>query len=266
MLYGTDGHCEDAWSDTACITFRGGAYDLDSSTSDTNVSAESHPVDSRNITVPQYPEMDFVGDSLTINENITLLDFPLAMAKDNWGEQGYYPHMAIGLGANSTLLNVLKNSGKILSRSWSFFYGIVSGSNQVNGQLVLGGYDASRVSGDSSEHTMSPVSSPCPTKLVVTVQGMALRFPNGTETNIFGASQSSALAVCLIPNIPMVMRMPLTPYFNNFMTATDNSIYSMDRSTGLYYWNLRYPADIPPLVHEDPCSLPFSLVSNTNHL
>lgn len=256
MLYGTDGHCEDAWSDTACITFRGGAYNLDSSTSEADVSADSHPVDSRNITVPQYPEMDFVGDSLTVNENITLLDFPLGMAKDNWGEQGYYPQMAIGLGANSTLLNVLKNSGKIISRSWSFFYGIVGGSTRVNGQLVLGGYDASKVYGDSSEHLMSSPSSPCPTKLVVIVQGMALRFTDGTETNIFGTSQSGALAVCLIPNIPMVMRMPLTPYFNNWMIATNNSIYKMNRTTGLYYYNLRYPADIPPLVTTQGALLP----------
>jgi hypothetical protein len=194
--------------------------------------------------------MDFVADTLTLNENTTLLDFPLAMPKSDWGEQGYYPQMAIGLGANSTVLNVPKNSGKILSRTWSFFYGVVGGSTRVNGQLVLGGYDASKVSGDGSEHTMSPPSSPCPTKLVITVQGMALRFANGTETNIFGESQSSALAVCLIPNIPMVMRMPLNPYFNNFMSATDSSIYSMNRSTGLYYWNLRYPANIPPLVHK----------------
>lgn len=121
MLYGTDGHCvlrgEDAWSDAACITFRGGAYDFDSSTTQTNVSAESHPVDLRNITEPAYPEMDFLADKLTINENTTLLDFPLGMPTSDWGEEAYYPLMAVGLGANSTILNVLKNLGKIISRS-----------------------------------------------------------------------------------------------------------------------------------------------------
>lgn len=270
MLYGTDGLCvlrgEDTWTDAACTTFRGGAYDLDSSTSVTNVSAESHPVDLRNITEPQYPEMDFLGDKLTVNENTTLVNFPLAMPKADWGEEAYTPLMSIGLGANSTMLNALKNSGKIISRSWSFFYGIVGGSTRANGQLMFGGYDASKVSGSGSEHTISPPTSPCPTKLVVTVQGMVLRFANETEVNIFGESQSSALAVCLIPNIKTAMRMPLTPYFNNFMKATDTSISSMNRSLGLYYWNLRYPADIPPLVHKKPCSLHFCLVSNTDRL
>ncbi|KAI3400508.1 hypothetical protein diail_2707 [Diaporthe ilicicola] len=170
----------------------------------------------------------------------------MGVAQSDWGEEGYYPMVAIGLGTNSTILNVLKNSGKIVSRSWSYFYGLVGGSSRMNGELVFGGYNAARVSGDSSEHSMSSPSSLCPTRMIVTVTGMALRFANGTRTSIMGSSDSSALSVCLNPTSPGVMKMPLNPWFGNFMTATDNSIYSMNRTLGLYYYNMRYPAQIDP--------------------
>lgn len=255
MLYGTEGHCalrgEDSWSDAGCITYRGGAYDSQASISESDAPAGSFPVDIRH-QWPEYPDRNYLTDSLTLNDNTTLLDFPLAVAQNSWGEEGYLAQMVLGLGSNSTTLNVLKNSGRIASRTWSFFYGLVGGPKRMNGQMIFGGYDASMVSGDSSEHSFSLPKSSCPTQLVVTVTGMALSFPNGTRTSIFGPSDSSALAVCILPTLPTALRIPLDPYFENFMKATNADIYSMNRTMGLYYYNMRYPAHIPPSVLEKP--------------
>ncbi|KAG8161317.1 hypothetical protein KVR01_009581 [Diaporthe batatas] len=251
MMYGTDGYCTlrgaDAWTDEACVTFRGGAYDNTTSNTEGPAAAGSYPEDQLNLTWPWYPETDHFTDRLSLDENTTLLDFPLTQAKSDWNEEAYHALMVIGLGGNSSILNVLKNSDKILTRTYSFFYGFLGGrtSTRANGQMVFGGYDASKVSGQGSEHSLATAETKCPSKLVVIVTGMALRFANGTETNIFGTSDSSALAVCIDPNLPTAMRMPFNPYFNNWMTATDNSIFSMNRSLGLFYYNMRYPANTP---------------------
>lgn len=255
MLYGTEGHCalrgEDSWSDAGCITYRGGAYDNQTSTSESDASAGSYPVDIRN-QWPEYPDRNYVADTFTINDNTTLLNLPLAVAQDSWGEEGYLAQQVLGLGSNSTILNVLKNSGRIASRTWSFFYGLVGGPTRINGHMIFGGYDASKVSGDSSEHSFSLPKSNCPSQLVVTVTGMAVSFPNGTRTSIFGSSQSSALVACILPTLPTAIRIPREPYFENFMKATNADIDSMNRSTGLWYYNMRYPAHIPPSVLERP--------------
>lgn len=256
MIYGTDGYCvlrgADAWTDKACITFRGGAYDNATSTSKGAAAAGSYPEDQRNITWPWLPETDRFTDSLILDENTTLLDFPLTQAKSDWNEEAYHALMAFGLGGNSSILNVLKNSDKILTRSYSFFYGLLGGrkSARTHGQMVFGGYDAAKVSGEGSEHSIATADSKCASRMVVIVTGMALKFANGTQTSIFGSSDSSALAVCIDPSTPVVMRMPLNPYFGNFMTATDNSIYSMNRTLGLFYYNMRYPAHIPAYVYQ----------------
>lgn len=258
MLYGTDGHCElrsaDEWSEPSCITFRGGAYNSSASnTSTTDLPSSLYTVDTvaRGWPYP-YPGMDHVADTLKVAENTSLLEFPLNIAQSAWDEQAYLPMMALGLGTNSTILNVLKSSGRILSSSWSFFFGSWGWNSRMNGRFTIGGYDAGRVTGKGSEHSLALPSSPCPSRMVVSVTGMELDFPNGTSASIMGSSESSALAVCLHPSVPTLMRMPIDPYFNNFMRATKNSVYAMDRTEGIYYWNMRYPAAIPPLVPRNP--------------
>lgn len=255
MIYDTEGHCalrgEDAWSQAGCITYRGGLYDNQTSTTETDAPEGSYPVDVRP-QYPWYPDRTYIADTFTLNDNTTLLDFPLAVAQDSWEEQGYLARQALGLGSNSTTLNVLKNSGRIASRTWSFFYGLFNGPTRMNGHMIFGGYDASRVSGDSSEHSFSTPKVSCPTQLVVTVTGMDVSLPDGTRTSIFGSSASSALAVCLLPTLPVTMKIPLSPYVENFMDETDSNIYRMNRSLGFYYWNLRYPSNITPSVLEKP--------------
>lgn len=192
--------------------------------------------------------MDFVADSLKLNDNTTLLNFPLGIAQNYWEEQGYSTMMAIGLGPNSTILNVLKSTGKIASRTWSLFYGLKASQSgsRLNGSFVLGGYDKAKVSGNKHTQSLTTDNDSCKTQMVVTLRDMALNFANGTDVSLMGKSASSALSVCINPTIPVFMSMPLEPYFNNWMGYTGNSIAAMARTKGLNFWNLRYPAGVDP--------------------
>lgn len=192
--------------------------------------------------------MSFIADSLRLNENNTLLNFPLGIVQDYWDEQGYTAMMALGLGPNSTILNVLKNAGLIGSRTWSLFYGLKGSqsASQLNGSLVLGGYDGAKVSGTKYTQSLTTDNDACATQMVVTITDMTLNFPNGTDVSIMGTSKSSAITACIDPTLPVFMNMPLEPYFNNWMEYTSNSIYEMERTKGLNFWNLRYPAGATP--------------------
>lgn len=245
MLYGTDGHCKhqgDDWTRAGCTTFRGGAYDWTTSRASKSATSDNHPVDGQ-----PYPAMDYVSDTLAVGNN-TLLDFPLGIAKDIWGEQAYTPLAALGLGSNSTFLNVLKNSGKIASRTYSLFWGQTGRDSdaQLDGSIVFGGYDRAKVGGSKFTTGRSPDPS-CPSGLLVTMRDITLNFPNGTDMSIFDGSKSTAITACINPTLPVFMRIPLKPYVETFLKISSDGamdIYKMNRATGMNWWNLRYPPGV----------------------
>ncbi|ERS95387.1 hypothetical protein HMPREF1624_08265 [Sporothrix schenckii ATCC 58251] len=263
LLYGTDGYClagnpgAGPWTNAGCTTFRGGAYDSLASSSQTTVSANVYPYDGANDTVlggSTYPKFTHVADTLRLNDNVTLDGFPLSIALSDWGEQAYTPMMGIGLGTNSTLLNLLASSGQIASRSWSYFWGrtTVPGgasgtSEQLDGSVVFGGYDRAKVTGAKYTQSMTATEPGCPSQLLVTITDIVLNFANGSEASIFPASSSAAMTACLTPALSTLMWLPLDPYFNTMLDLTNNSIYAMGRSVGIYYWNMRYePSGFDP--------------------
>ena len=157
--------------------------------------------------------------------------------------------MGIGLGTNSTLLNWLVSSGKIASRSWSYFWGRTtvtgassSSSEQLDGSVVFGGYDRAKVMGTKYTQPMTSSEPDCPSQLVVTITNIELNFANGSDASIFPASSSAAITACLTPALSTLMWIPFDPYFNKFMNLTNNNIFDMGRSVGIYYWNMRYEA------------------------
>ncbi|CAK7210117.1 hypothetical protein SBRCBS47491_000662 [Sporothrix bragantina] len=256
VIYGTDGHCLTGspgvgpWTDTACTTFRGGAYDPLASSSKTNVASNAYPYDGASDPVlggTTYPQFSHMADNLRLNGNITLDGFPLGVALSDWGEQAYTPMMGIGLGTNSTLLNWLVSSGQIASRSWSYFWGraTVPGasstpSEQLDGSVVFGGYDRAKVTGDKFTQPMTSSEPNCPSQLVVTITNIELNFSNGSDASIFPASSSTAITACLTPALSTLMWIPFDPYFDKMMNLTNNNVYDIGRSVGIYYWNMRY--------------------------
>jgi hypothetical protein len=81
----------------------------------------------------------------------------------------------MGLGTNSTLLNALISAKAIASRTWGYSQGWTGAEaeNQVDGSLVLGGYDAAKTKGNNVTVPFS--NDPhCVSNLVVTISDIKM--------------------------------------------------------------------------------------------
>ncbi|KAK3377422.1 hypothetical protein B0H63DRAFT_524711 [Podospora didyma] len=97
LIYNASGHCEDPLTDdinteTFCTTLRGGQYrSLALSTSTTAVVASDAQVPQD--LSPHYPNMSFITDTLKLNANVSLPNFPMGIALNYWGKAGRHPQM-----------------------------------------------------------------------------------------------------------------------------------------------------------------------------
>ena len=140
----------------------------------------------------------FGTDLLSLNASTTLNGLPMAiMRAADLGAN------VLGLHINSTLLNALVDAKMLASRSWSVFWGLTGAdsSSQMDGSLVLGGYDLAKTTG--TNHTSSFSQAPgC--SLLVTVTNIEMNFPNGTDFNVLGSSHGAALRMCVKPDYPII--------------------------------------------------------------
>ncbi|KAM7195055.1 acid protease [Rhypophila sp. PSN 637] len=236
FVYGTNGHC--AVAAPACTTRRGGAYDMLASKSRSVTDKSSYPFDSA-----PFPPTSFVSDTLSLGKEVSLSGFPLGIPLNDWGAEDYHPMNAVGLGDNSTLLTTLKSTGKIVSRAWSMFWGRngALASAQLNGIFVLGGYDRAKTQGRPHSFPLADSTAKCPTRMMITISDMILNFSNGTNASLFPRAASNAIQACIVPDYPVLMTLPLDPYFSRFEDLTNQSL--QDRSLGLVYFANRYSSD-----------------------
>ncbi|CAK7246400.1 MAG: hypothetical protein STHCBS139747_008030 [Sporothrix thermara] len=248
FVYGVDGHCTPDLSSAACTTFRGGAYSGIASITRTVPEPASHPVDAA-----PYSSVSFAADTVVLNGTLdspspantttttSLAQFPFGVPLNDLGQQSYHPMNALGLGANSTLLNALKASGRIASRSWSMFWGLngAEATAQMAGVFVLGGYDrAKTVPGQMTTLPLADAGSVCPSRMVLSITDLVLNFANGTDASLFPGAASTALQACITPDYPVLMTLPDDPFFKAMETLTNASIDQ--RSDGIVFFANRY--------------------------
>ncbi len=254
-LYGTDGRCQASdWSASACTTFRGGGYDASASKSKTTPSADAHPADAS-----PYNAMTYIADTLKLNDDVSVTNFPMGVAINDLETQSYYPQVTLGMASNSTLLSALKSSGKIASRTYSFFAGRFgrTSSFQSDGAMAFGGYDRAKVTGKQYTTPLTPGTT-CSTNMVVSITGIVLNFPNGTDASLFDGSRSESINACIAPSLPVFMNLPLKPYFAKWLTLSNSSltVFDLGRSVGLNFWNMRYlPGYTPYVTHLTQCGV-----------
>lgn len=240
FVYGTSGYCNSVtsdWSVDGCTTFRGGAYDpTNSSTMQNDGAASLFASDATG----NYPDLEKLSDTVVLGSNFTLENFPVGIAQGDWGGQGYYPQAGLGLGPKSTLLSALVDSGTIASRTWSWFWELdgPNASEQLDGSLVLGGYDKAKVSGTGYTSPITTGSDRCATGLFVTLSDVLVHMVDGTSLSIFTDDNQALLAACIDPSYPSLTTIPYSPYWYNFQTITNASISG--RSQGLQWYNMRY--------------------------
>lgn len=207
-----------------CQTIRGGTYDSSISTSASDnlnvASAGGDPSDTFRAIGTHIWYNDWAQDTLTAG-NITLDDFPIGMPGFDFG--GIFDTQAnIGLGRNSTLLNALYEAKHVSSRTYSFWWGRNSASpeNSMDGQLVLGGYDAAKVMGPNITQKLLPSTAGCGSGMYLTVTNMILGFPNGTKADMLAPSIFSA---CIQLDFPSVATFRYDPFMERFQNYTGTS-------------------------------------------
>lgn len=134
---------------------------------------------------------------------------------------------------NSSLLNTLLKRAQtyesIASRTWSIFWGWVGveKEHQMNGSLVLGGYDRAKVKGGNLPQKLM-YSQDRRTSLVIYVTDIIMGFPDGNLTNIYGGSGDTALPMCILPDLKWI-QLP-DGIWNNFRANVGGTYLSYSRS------------------------------------
>ncbi|KAI6756210.1 hypothetical protein HG530_011946 [Fusarium avenaceum] len=243
IIYGPK--CDmDNWKYAECETFRGGFYVPKDSKTNSKTKKGYEP-----LTEP-FPKdsYDIITDTISWSEDMALENFPIAqpLNTSKWDLQGYSPQHIIGMDSGSTIMEALKNAGRIASKSFGFWWGLdgVGEKDQKGGSFVLGGYDRAKAYGDGIT-TQLTHSDRCASGMVVSISDMILNFQNGTDTSLFEQRNGgTTLQACLLPDMPIVMAMPYDPYFYNLGIAIDNG--EVSRSMGIDFWNVVLDADVKP--------------------
>ncbi|CAD0084697.1 unnamed protein product [Aureobasidium vineae] len=154
----------------------------------------------------------------------------------------YLTQHILGLGANSTLLSMLKEAGIIASRSWSMYWGN-SGApeTQNDGVFVFGGYDNTKVTGKNYSFPLI-YDSHCISGMVVSITDISLTFPNGTKADLFD-SASSLLRACIMPDYPVLMTLPRDPYYQTLQFVAGISEVPEKHSFGLNFYGETYSSE-----------------------
>lgn len=236
ILWTTQGRCDNI-TDQQCTFNRGGAFDHTASSSfgpsaDSN-DTEVRPADSSSATVVALGADNVLLPQL--NTTTHLENFTVFTPSDTDP-----PQSGVGLGRNSSLLNALYASGQIASKTWSLFWGLEGGSPaaQLDGNLVLGGYDIAKTTG-ANLTTGFLTDSGCPNSLVVYPNDITLNFKNGTNSSLFGASQGTAMRSCVKPDIPLIT-FP-SNVWNSFTSLAGGNFVAPSESYKL--WGMDFDTD-----------------------
>jgi hypothetical protein len=129
---------------TACVGRSGGAFYIDKST-----TWRAAPDGVWNGTVPDPAEHDghtLLGwDTAVFSGNVQVPGMPLAV----WSDNTPLNRTALGLGSNSSTIRAFVQAGVLpeLPQQIGIFMGSRSELQSVDGEIVFGGYDMSRVNG-----------------------------------------------------------------------------------------------------------------------
>ncbi|KAK8104417.1 uncharacterized protein PG998_011450 [Apiospora kogelbergensis] len=233
FLYDYEAYCDKSiiWNDVICEVRRGEYFYENASSS----YHQSRDVDTAGgatvetgakgaeLGIPELLSTSLGGTdtvALTDDPQLRLDKFPLGIPRMNW-DHGYTIMHALGLGANSTLLNQLSAAGRIGSRTWSIFWGRMWNSRPLDGSVVLGGYDRDKTIGENYTQRLDySETTGCWTGMKVTVQDMQIIRRDGKSSSLFPPNYS--VPVCIVPQRQLLIEAPqrvLTEFEKQTQTA-----------------------------------------------
>ena len=147
-----------------------------------------------------YPADDWGTDVLYLSNTANITSHPIDVTK-----QANFAINALGLGSDSSILTSLMNAGTIASKTWSIFFGLhgADSDDQLDGSLVLGGYDEAKITGTNLT-TQITQDTDCRTGYVVTVSSIDMGFRDGTSQTL----SNSPLQFCVDPTFALVTMPP----------------------------------------------------------
>ena len=210
----------------------GGAFEENDSSSWTLLDLQKDDKIKENPSILNVTTDIFGSDTLAIQPSINLPNFNFHLPRSRTNE--YLEMCTLGLGYESTLLNEMKNTKQINSRSWSLYQGLTGEdpAHQLDGNLILGGMDQAKIKGENYTTPLASADSTCPTRFLVTVTDIVMDSTDGSSMSIIGPSHGSALQMCISPGYRLIT----LPYeisqnfYNNFSKTWE---YDNQRAYGL---------------------------------
>lgn len=189
--------CPEDKTEGFCKTYRGGLYDPGASSSAKAVAdvyaAGASPSDTDRAEGVHIWESSWTVDDVGVS-NITLNEYPIGSPGFDFGKQ-HHSQGALGLCTNSTLLSTLKNAGHISSRSYGYWWGEngATANAQMDGSLVLGGYDAAKTQGPNITLALRKPTLSCMSGMFLPISDLIMRFPNSTRASLIVVSTLSSV-------------------------------------------------------------------------
>ena len=186
-----------------CTAQVGGLFHEDSSTTWSrvnNVSAlltpSEHPLINPNHTADLWGT-----DVFAVTPEKSISNFPFGISRG----QGETMN-TLGLGRNSTVLNALVDTGSIAARAWGFWHGWTGAEPQyqMDGSLVLGGFDAAKVTGPNitlPTSTPDDLDTDCYLAIITDIK---MNLKNGSSPSLFDANKGTAARACIEPHFDLL--------------------------------------------------------------
>ena len=137
-----------------------------------------------------------------MTDKTSLTDFPVGISRITGGFD-HSPHINIlGLASSSSLLTALSKKEEIASRSFGYWGGLngAEAKYQVDGNLVLGGYDQAKVNGPNVTMPITNAIVDCESGLVVPIADIEMNLRNGSNISIMGEQLGSSFKACVKPD------------------------------------------------------------------
>lgn len=224
--------CADASTPNACAVSLGGFFN--EGRSSTYIKSSSNAASgAASETFPDHNDDVYGSDTLELNATLSLPHHPIGVQKGTVDHQN-----ALGLGRNSTILNTLFSNSTISSRTYGWWHGWTGAesSQQMDGSLTLGGYDAAKISGSNITLPFTENNWDCLSGLGVTITDIKMNLRNGSDITVLGASRGSAMKACLAPSYEV---MSLSEdIWNAFVNVSEVSPAEDERSRGINFWGM----------------------------
>ena len=165
-------------------------------------------------------------DVVQIDGIYPITDMPIGMLD--------YGRGAIGLSKNSSILSKLSTAPIIPSRSYALWWGLQGAEqeDQMDGSVVLGGYDRAKTKGKNLTQPLSPSSSQCPSGISVDVTSFRLRSKDGWSADLLGDSKMTSFPTCIDMTLP-INTVPSGPW-QTLLNITRFQLGQPD--LGMYDW------------------------------